>query len=481
MVEKFRRKYLNMSAPAKAAFWYAICSVVQRGIQFIVVPIYTRVLTTTEYGNYSVFMSWTELFQIICTLNLFYNCYNVGLTKFDNDRDSLSSSLLGLCITVTCIMSVVYFLFASQWNVLLKMNTVLCGCMFYHLIVKAPYFFWMTRQRYDYRYRVVIAGTLMIAIGIPSLALISMPFFEDKSMAVIYSKIFLETLLGVPALFMIIKKGKKIYSKFYWSYGLRNNIPLVPYYMSQIILNHSDRLMINYICGTGEAGIYTVAYSAAMLLTIINNAINNSLIPWEFKKLRKSDTQGIHQVTFSLMLFVMAMNAMLIALAPEAMTIMAAKAYHDAIWIVPPVSCSAYLLFMSQQFINIELYYEENKYIAYSSIGVAALNLVLNWIFIHRFGYIAAGYTTLFCYLIFALIHYFTMRSFCKRHLDNVKIWEADKLLLVTIAFIVFSGCMLMCYRGRVIRYSVVLIILVIGYIKRKTIRGFLNLKKKKS
>lgn len=480
MLTKFKNKYVNMSAPAKAAFWFAICSVIQRGIQFIVVPIYTRVLTTTEYGTYSVFMSWTEIFQILCTLNLFWNSYNVGLTKFEDDRDSFTTSLMGLCFAVTVVMSGIYYLFSGQLNMLLKMSTILCTFMFYHLIVKAPYFFWMARERYNFRYRMVIAGTLTLSAGIPVLALISMRFFENKAMAVIGSKIFLETILGIPAILIILKRSRKIFSKFYWTYGLRNNIPLVPYYLSQIILNHSDRLMINYLCGLGEAGIYSVAYSAAMLLTIINNAINNSLIPWKFRKLKNQDTQGIHSVTFSLMLFVMAMNAVLIALAPEAMTVMAAKAYHDAIWIVPPVSCSAYLIFVSQQFINIEFYYEENQYAAYSSIGIALLNLVLNWFFIKRFGYIAAGYTTLFCYLIFALVHYLTMRFVCKKHIDGEKIWEAEKILFVTIAFIAFSGCMLLCYKGRIIRYCVVLILLGIGYLKRRELKGFLSLKKKK-
>lgn len=474
MLQSFMKKYKNMSAPAKAAFWFAICSVLQRGIQFIVVPIYTRVLTTNEYGVYSVFMSWTEIFQIFCTLNLFYNSYNVGLTKFNKDQDRFTGSLVGLCFVITGIISVIYFLFSNQWNVLLKMSTLLCSCMFVHLIAKTPYLFWMAKERYDYKYRKVVAGTMILSIGTPVLALIFMPFFSDNGNAVIISKISLEIVLGIPALLLILKKGKSPFDSFYWRYGVKNNIPLVPYYLSQIILNHSDRLMINYICGSGEAGIYSVAYSAAMLLTVINTALNNSVIPWVFKKLKADDTEGIHSVTFSLILLVMGMNAVLIALAPEAMAIMASKAYHDAIWIVPPVACSAYLLFVSQQFINIEFYYEENQYAAYSSIGVALLNLVLNWIFIRQYDYIAAGYTTLFCYLVFTLLHYYTMRFVCKKHLNGVKIWQAEKILLVTVLFLFYSGLMLLCYKGFVIRYLVVLLLLLLGYWKRNEIRSMI-------
>lgn len=478
MLNKFKNKYINMSAPVKAAFWFTICSILQRGIQFIVVPIYTRVLTKAEYGSYSVFMSWTEIFQVFCTLNLFYNSYNVGLTKFDKDSNRYTTSSLGLCTALTLLIGAIYYIFRANLNPLLGMSTLLCILIFVHMFAKTPYLFWMARERYEYRYKVVLIGTLLLSIGTPIFALASLPFFEDNGYAVIISKVAIEVIIGIPALYIILKKSKSIYNKLYWRYGIVNNVPLIPYYLSQIILNHSDRIMINSICGSDEAGIYSVAYSAAMLLTVINTAINNSVIPWKFKKLKNSDTSGIHNVTFSLMVLVMAMNAILIALSPEAMTILASSAYRDAIWIIPPVACSCYLLFVSQQFINIEFYYEENKFAAYSSIGVAVLNLVLNYIFIKAFGYIAAGYTTLFCYLVFAIVHYIAMKKVCKKYLDNAKIWKVNQIVLITVAFIIFSAVMLLCYNGFIIRYSVVLVILIICYIKRKSIKKLLNKKK---
>ncbi|WP_394272089.1 polysaccharide biosynthesis C-terminal domain-containing protein, partial [Butyricicoccus sp.] len=179
-----------------------------------------------------------------------------------------------------------------------------------------------------------------------------------------------------------------------------------------------------------------------------------------------------------LMALVMAMNAVLIALAPEAMTIMASREYHDAIWIIPPVACSAYLLFVSQQFINIEFFYEENKFAAYSSIGIAALNLGLNYIFVDAFGYIAAGYTTLFCYLVFTAAHYIAMKRVCRKHLGGANIWHAKYILLMTIGFLSFSGLMLLCYNGFIVRYAVVLIIMIIAVIKRKSIMALLKKRK---
>lgn len=477
-VDKLLKKYKAFPEPAKAALWFTICSILQRGIQFIVVPIYTRVLTTTEYGYYSVFTSWTEIIMIFCTLNLFYNSYNVGLTRFDKDNDRFTSSLLGVCYILTSLCFIIYLIFRERFNSFFGMTTALCICMFIHLFIMSSYQFWAAKQRYEYKYKLVIFATLCLAIGTPVLALISIVFMRNHCLAVVGSKVFVEVFLGIPALIVIVKRGKTLFNQIYWKYSLKNNIPLVPYYLSQIILNHSDRLMINNFCGTAKAGIYSVAYSAAMLLTMINTAMNNSVIPWKFKKLKNRDITGIHEVTFSLMLLVMGMNAVLVALAPEALAILASKEYYEAVWIIPPVACSAFLLFVSQQFINIEFYYEENKFAAYSSILVAVLNIVLNYICIPKFGYIIAGYTTLFSYLIFTLIHYIAMRYVCKKHMDGLTIWKIKDIVLITLFLLIFSAIMLLGYKGYLLRYATVIIILSIIIVKRNEIIKIIRFKR---
>ena len=321
----------------------------------------------------------------------------------------------------------------------------------------------------------VAIGTVILAVGTPIISLLLLNFIEDGGLAVIVGKLVIEAGLGLCAVTAIVRKSRKIFSKFYWSYAVKNNTPLVPYYLSQIVLNHSDRLMINYMCSAGQAGIYSVAYSAAMLLTVINTAINNSIVPWEFKKLKNKETKGLHESTFVMMELIMGLNAILIALAPEAMKILAAPQYYDAIWIIPPVAVSSFLLFVSQQFINIEFFFEENKYAALSSVQVAVINVILNYIFLDKFGYLAAGYTTLFSYMIFCIIHYCSMLKVVKKHLGQKRIWKGHQIVLLLLAFLAFSTVMLFCYKFAVIRYISVVIIMVVVVIKKRKIMAILQ------
>lgn len=55
MLEKTKKIYNKMSIASKAALWFTICGFVQKGISFITVPIFTRLLTTEQYGVVSIF------------------------------------------------------------------------------------------------------------------------------------------------------------------------------------------------------------------------------------------------------------------------------------------------------------------------------------------------------------------------------------------------------------------------------------------
>ena len=97
-------------------------------------------------------------------------------------------------------------------------------------------------------------------------------------------------------------------------------------------------------------------------------------------------------------------------MGPEIVMFIGGDKYAGAENVIPPVAVSLLLLFYAQLFINVEFYYEKKKDLVFASIGAAILNLVLNWIFIPRYGYVAAAYTTLVSYVVFAGSNYLAMK-----------------------------------------------------------------------
>lgn len=113
MKEKTKSKYLlnkyeNLSAPVKASIWFTICNVVQKGIALISTPIFTRIMTTQQYGVYTIYQSWYQVLTIFATLNLSAGVFNNGLTKYPDKKNRLVSSLQGLSTTVTFLLFLIY-------------------------------------------------------------------------------------------------------------------------------------------------------------------------------------------------------------------------------------------------------------------------------------------------------------------------------------------------------------------------------------
>ena len=72
-LKKIIKKYRDMSVEMKAASWYAVGNIIQKIAPWLVMIILTHYLATEEYGIYSIFMSWLEIFEIIITLRIYSN------------------------------------------------------------------------------------------------------------------------------------------------------------------------------------------------------------------------------------------------------------------------------------------------------------------------------------------------------------------------------------------------------------------------
>ena len=87
MIKKVLSKYNDLPVQVKASTWFLICSFLANGISFLTTPIFTRLLTTDEYGQYSIFNSWLTILTPIVCLNLYYGVCVQGMVKFEEERN----------------------------------------------------------------------------------------------------------------------------------------------------------------------------------------------------------------------------------------------------------------------------------------------------------------------------------------------------------------------------------------------------------
>ena len=474
MAVKCINKYNRLSKEVRASFWFLVCAFFQRGISFITTPVFTRLMTTAEYGEFGVFYSWFSIVSIITTLNLFYGVYVRGLVVFDDRKQQFTSSMQALMLTLVVVWTCIYLIFRSYINSLLRLSTWKMVCMLIIIWTNGVFSFWAAEQRVDVEYRKLTIVSAITVLLLPIVQIALMQFMSDKVNARIVGMV-LVNILFYPMLFIKhMLKGKVFFSKAVWKYALVFNIPLVPHYLSQSILNSADRIMIERMIGTGEAGIYNLAYSISQIMTVFNSALMQALEPWLYKKIKNNEVESIKRIAYPAFLLIAIVNLLLIALAPELVGIFAPKEYTNAIWVIPPVALSVYFSFLYTFFAVFEFYYKKTKYITVATMAGALLNIVLNYCFIRLYGYYAAGYTTLACFILYAVFHYVFMQRLIKENLNNAVVYEPKALLFISLACLACGGVLLMTYNHPIIRYGFVICILGVAIANYKNIRLFI-------
>ena len=466
-------KYQQLPVQLKASVWFFICAFLQKAVAMISTPIFTRLMTTTEYGQYNVFNSWMDIIGLLVSLCLYGGVYMQGLVKFEERRALFSSSIQTLTLALVLVWSAVYAAGYRFWNGVFCLSTTQMVCMFLLIWLSAVFSFWSSEQRVDYKYRTLVTVCLIAAVLQPLVGILFVVASADKVTARIVGLVLVDFICFSWMFWCQIRRGKYKISLGFWKYALLFNIPLVPHYLSQVVLNNSDRIMIGKMIGDSQAGIYSLAYSVALIMSLFNIALRQTLDPWIYQQIKAKQINKLAPVVYSALIFVAGVNLCLIMCAPEVVAFFAPPSYYQAIWIIPPVTMSVYLIFCYDIFAKFAFYYEKTVYIMTASVIGAAANIVLNFWLLPVFGYIAAGYTTLLCYLLYVVFHYVFMNKICNTYCDNARPYRLQTILRLTGIFFLLSFMVLFTYHYNPLRYGAILILAVVCLQKRRAILSF--------
>jgi O-antigen/teichoic acid export membrane protein len=221
----------------------------------------------------------------------------------------------------------------------------------------------------------------------------------------------------------------------YWKQSIKFNIPLIPHYLSSIILASSDKVMIQKFSSEYYVGLYSVSYSFANLSNIVFNAINNSYTPWAYRAIKEKNYVPLKKRTNLIILVCVLFCIALMLFAPEGLYLLGGEKYLESLDMVPILIAGTFLSSFYFVFANIEFVNKKTKFVFPITICGASLNILLNWIFIPMIGYKAAAYTTFVGYLFISACHYVYSRIIAKQNVFDLKTILALVLLLTVASF----------------------------------------------
>lgn len=446
----------------KASVWFVLVSIVDNAISVLTQPFVNRILTVEQVGIFNVYNTWATIFRIVATFNLFCGVYEVFLVDHKDDQNQVRGSLCILSTIITCSFFLIAFIFINPLSSLLGIKPIYLILMFFFVLSEEIIQFYIVQLRFTYKY--VHYSVFVVSLFlIKSILTVLLSYFivDDRVFGRIIGLTAPMFLIAAIIFVVIARKTSFRNLTSYWSKGLKFNLPLIPHYLSTILLSSSDKVMIQHLLIENSeyfVGLYSVVYSFSSLSLIVFTAINNSYTPWAYNALKEKKYEELRKKT-NIIIFVSILFCVLLMLfAPEGVYILGGEEYLVALSIVPILVCGTFFSSFYFIFSNVEFINKKTKAAFPITLFGALINIGLNWWLITKIGYEAAAYTTLIGYLFIAICHYIYSRIVAKENIFDMK--------TILLLLLLLGGCTV----GSIFAYKLIfwaryILIFVIGIV----------------
>ncbi len=420
-------------------------------VSFLLLPLYTAKLSTEEFGTYDFFVTLSVFLLPIITLLM-----EESMFRFLIDADDLKSKKRTITATIvyTAVGTVIFTILAA----------IIMGIIHYEYAVIFIIF--------------IISNILLglsnaLSRGMGKVNLYSLSNFILGVITIILNILFIVTFkLGVngllwsniiantaTAVIMFYKLhlpqfvSKKDFSRETLGKMIRYSAPLVPNNLSWVIISLSDRLMLTQMTGADANGIYAVANKFPNIVYTCYGFFSTA---WKESAARilkeENKSQYYNSIYKDVKFFLKAIVLGLIAIMPLAFPLLVNKSYNDAYKYIPILIISIYYTNMSNFYGGIFTAYKNTKIMGSTTAVAAVINIVINIIFIPKFGIYAATFST----LISNIVVYFYRRY---KIMDYIKLKEKFNYvfwILLVITLITY-------YKNNMI-LNIIVFLLVVAY-----------------
>lgn len=440
---------MNNNKVLKAGIGYVVGNYLIKGLNFFTLPLFTRLLNTYEYGVYNTYVATEGILYIIIGLAI-HTSYKNAWYKFGmkEEYNTYKTDTM-LLIQINGIIMLSLMLFFSDFftRVLLLDRTCLALLVVYSTCsaVLNCYYVDVSLQ-YKYTTYIIVAAFNAILNIFFSILLISTYFSSKPHLGRIVG-----TLIPVVVIALFInisywKKARPMRLRTYLKWGLTFSLPIVPNGIGQVILSQFDRLMINKMIGPAEAGIYSFAYNIYNIINVTAISLDNVWTSWLYEKMHTLKYADIYHKSKIYILLMFIFSSIIMLISPELVIIIGSKEYFDATKCVIPLIAGSYFLFLSYLPISIEYYYAKTKIIPVATTCAAIINVGLNLLYINKFGYVIAAFTTMITYFLYFMLHYHAAKKihgkeiFSKR---TIGFCSSLIMIMLILTYILLNNCII--------------------------------------
>lgn len=380
-------------------------------VTFFLLPLYTAVLTTEEYGTVDLLNTLVSLFLPIVTFQIEQAAFRFLIDvreQNEKQKDIISTSFF--TVLLQCFVYVLLFLIISyfihnnyKWFLLMNLLLYIFSSLFQQI----------ARGFGDNK---TYAISSFVSAGIT--ILFNLLFILKLGLGA-YGML-IGTAIGqlVCSLYVIFKLRLVKYIKLanfsretlkkLWNYS----IPLIPNSISWWIFNASDRIIVSLFLGLSANGILAASHKFSAVYITFYNVFHLSWLESISLHVNDEDIQEFYnKMMNTVMNFFLSIGVGIVACMPFVYSIMIDSNYFEGYYQVPIIMIGSVFNVLVALETAIYVAKKNTKAIANTSIVSAIINIIIHLCFIKFIGLYAAAFSTLIAYLVMFIYRYIDIRK----------------------------------------------------------------------
>lgn len=455
-----------------AGIGYTVGNILIKGISFLTIPLYTRLMSTSDYGIYNTYTAYVSILTFIMSMGMDPTLKNAEY-DYRNSKSTYLSTVYLLTFIPFFFCIIVILLFGEKTVELFKLDKPVLLLLVVQAEMAAILNIYNIKLSLNYASKNYLKIALFNTVCsiILSVLLMLTVLEENRYLGRIIGAVVPLAIVGIMIILKKVIFGKQKKFDFGMAgYALRLGLPLIPHLVSQIINSQFDRIMISSLVGYSEAGIYSFTYNIAIILQIIYQSLDNVWSPWFFKQMDAKDYDSIQKVSKKYMMLMVFFTVSLMTVSREFIMFFSTEDYWDGITLCPILILGIFFLYLYNFPVGIEYFTKNTKYVAFGSLVTAGINIILNYFSIKIFGYKAAAYTTLFSYIILFMIHWLLYKK-----LRPQKIYKLTDIFITILFVAIWAVIVTLTNEIWILKYIFYVIFIVIEfYYFKEDIKGYL-------
>ena len=344
----------------KSGVWYTVANFMLKGIGFITMPIFTRLMAKSDIGDYANFASWATILASVFTLDL-HTSVTLAKFEFKEKLNEYISSVLVLGSLTTMAFFLLSLPFKGGLQRLLSLNELEFFLLFLIPMFSPAMQMLQIKNRLEYRYKLSVSLSLGSSVLCAVSGILCVIFFQNKLSGRLIGTYTISILLHMVIYAIFLLRGRRV-DTGYWKYALMISLPLILHVLSGRLLVSSDRIMITRMCGKEANALYSVAYSCSMIVSILWTSMNTAWSPWAYEQMDRQDYAALKKASRPYLLFFGFVVFCFLMIAPDILLLMGGRGYLAGLAVIPPVMVAYVFQFVYSLYVNIETFSKKQKY-----------------------------------------------------------------------------------------------------------------------